>query len=95
MRLSPANGGRQIDPKTGDLVPPVKVGQTCPRSGLWEAYLPITHPEASHLAGLPQAFRVKSAQVGEPMPAFYARFMFPHTAEPGNAAITWRWLQEG
>ena len=95
MRLSPANGGRQIDPKTGDLVPPVKVGQTCPRSGLWEAYLPITHPEASHLAGLPQAFRVKSAQVGEPMPAFYARFMFPHTAEAGNAAITWRWLQEG
>lgn len=95
MRLSPANGGRQIDPKTGDLVPPVKVGQTCPRSGLWEAYLPATHPEASHLAGLPQAFRVKSAQVGEPMPAFYARFMFPHTAEAGNAAITWRWLQEG
>jgi hypothetical protein len=95
MRLSPANSGRQIDPKTGDLVPPVKVGQTCPRSGLWEAYLPITHPEASHLAGLPQAFRVKSAQVGEPMPAFYARFMFPHTAEAGNAAITWRWLQEG
>jgi hypothetical protein len=95
MRLSPANGGRQIDPKTGGLVPPTKVGQTCPRSGLWEACLPATHPEANHLAGLPQTFRIKSVQAGEPMPEFYARFMFPDTAEAGNAAITWRWLREG
>ncbi|RZI66010.1 MAG: hypothetical protein EOP13_31145 [Pseudomonas sp.] len=95
MRLSPANGGRQIDPKTGGLVPPTKVGQTCPRSGLWEACLPATHPEANHLAGLPQTFRIKSVQAGEPMPEFYARFMFPDTAEAGNAAIAWRWLREG
>ena len=92
MRLSPANGGNRVDPQTGDLVQEMKVGQTCPKSGVWAASLPNTHPSARNLASYHEKF--KNIKLGEPMPEMFAKFMFPKTADADNAAITWTWMRE-
>ena len=92
MRLSPANGGKRLDPQTGDLVQEMKVGQTCPKSGVWAASLPNTHPSARNLASYHERF--KNIKLGEPMPEMFAKFMFPKTADADNAAITWTWMRE-
>jgi Tle cognate immunity protein 4 C-terminal domain/Tle cognate immunity protein 4 N-terminal domain len=92
MRLSPANGGNRIDAQTGGLVPTVKVGQTCPRTGWWEPSLPGSHPAAPYLASSAQRFKMVTA--GQPMPHVYAKFMFADTADADNAAITWTFVKE-
>ena len=92
MRLSPANGGNRVDEKTGGLVPTTKVGQICPKSGVWEASLPVSHPSAPYLADAPQRFERVAA--GSAMPEVYAKFMFQKTADADNAAITWTWIRE-
>jgi len=92
MRLSPSNGGKRLDPQTGDLVQEMKVGQTCPKSGVWAASLPNTHPSARNLASYHEKF--KNIKLGEPMPEMFAKFMFPKTADADNAAITWTWMRE-
>jgi len=70
----------------------MKVGQTCPKSGVWSASLPNTNPSARNLASAPQRF--KQVQAGSPMPEMFAKFMFPQTADADNAAITWTWMRE-
>lgn len=92
MRLSPANGGQRVDAQTGGLVPTVKVGQTCPKTGWWEPSLPNTHPSFAYLGRDPQRFKMVTA--GQPMPHVYAKFMFPDTADADNAAITWTLVKE-
>ncbi|RZL41940.1 MAG: hypothetical protein EOP72_07335, partial [Variovorax sp.] len=93
MRLSPANGGNRIDGKTGALVPQTRVGEVCPRSGVWAASLPDTHPAARNLAIYHGRF--KNVRAGDPMPTMFARFMFPQTADADNADITWSWVNQG
>ena len=93
MRLSPANGGNRIDGKTGALVPQTRVGEVCPRSGVWAASLPDTHPAARNLAIYHGRFR--NVRAGDPMPTMFARFMFPQTADADNADITWSWVNQG
>jgi hypothetical protein len=93
MRLSPANGGNRIDGKTGALVPQTRVGEVCPRSGVWAASLPDTHPAAHNLAIYHGRFR--NVRAGDPMPTMFARFMFPQTADADNADITWSWVNQG
>jgi Tle cognate immunity protein 4 C-terminal domain/Tle cognate immunity protein 4 N-terminal domain len=92
MRLSPANGGQRVDAQTGGLVPTVKVGQTCPKTGWWEPSLPNTHPSFAYLGRDPQRFKMVTA--GQPMPHVYAKFMFPDTADADNVAITWTLVKE-
>jgi len=87
LRLSPANGGQSVDPKAGTVVPTTKVGQTCPKTGIWEARLPASHPSASNLAS--SSSRFATVEAGQSMPEVYARFMFPQTADADNAAIVW------
>ncbi|WP_090137959.1 hypothetical protein [Limnohabitans sp. DM1] len=64
-----------------------RVGEPCPKSGLWEASLPAVHPSAPHLAGTPSRWR--QLQAGEPMPGF-GQSLLPD-AQAINAAIVWTW----
>jgi hypothetical protein len=86
MRLSPANGGQRVDPKTGAMVPPMRVGQACPKAGTWEASLPPGHPAAGLLASA--ASRFVQVQAGQVMPEVYASFM-SRTADADNAQVVW------
>lgn len=91
MRLSPVNGGNHLDPQTGGLTPVMKVGQVCPRSGIWEAKFPEGHPSAALLAK--DQSRFVRVQIGNPMPEQYAEFMFFEKAAPLNAALSFEWRQ--
>ena len=64
-----------------------RVGEPCPKSGLWEASLPAGHPSAQHLAGTPSRWRQLKA--GELMPGF-GQSLLPD-AQAINAAIVWTW----
>jgi hypothetical protein len=86
MRLSPANGGQRVDPQTGAMVPPMRVGQACPKAGTWEASLPPGHPAAGLLASA--ASRFVQVQAGQVMPEVYASFM-SRTADADNAQVVW------
>lgn len=64
-----------------------RVGEPCPKSGLWEASLQAGHPSAPHLASTPSRWR--QLQAGEPMPGF-GQSLLPD-AQAINAAIVWTW----
>jgi hypothetical protein len=91
MRPMQGSGGQSIAPD-GTPPPTARVGEVCPKGGIWEAVLPPTHPSARALATSGTA-RFKEVQVGQPMPEMYAQFMFPQTAAADNEAVTWRWVK--
>jgi hypothetical protein len=67
-----------------------RVGQPCPKDGIWEARLPANHREAAHLASVPNRF--KQVKAGQAMPELYASFM-SKTADADNAALVWTWVR--
>lgn len=93
MRLSPANGGEQINSSTGAMTTTAKVNEACPRTGLWEATLPPDHPKAQNLAAS-HSRRMRVTQ-GEPMPKFYSFGYGQGDPEKvaTDEAIVWRWIQ--
>lgn len=95
LRLSPANGGVRVDGQTGALTPTTRVGEVCPRSGVWEATLPVSHHAAQHIASLPERF--KQVRVGAPMPELFAGYTYrnPKDADIDNAAVTWTLVRPG
>ncbi len=100
MRLSPANGGNRIDPTTGGLTPMVKVGQACPRSGIWEASLLDNKAdrERPELQRLLRTYygRFKPVQQGHSMPPMYVA-IHPSEApklDMRNAEVVWTWIRE-
>ena len=93
LRLRPLQGrdGRAIAPD-GSAPPTARVGEVCPKAGVWEAHLPPSHPSAQALAGSgPQRF--KEVAAGQAMPTLYSEYLFPKTAAADNAAITWHWVK--
>lgn len=93
LRLRPMQGrdGQAIAPD-GSPPPIARVGEVCPKGGIWRAVLPPTHPSAQALA-TSGTVRFKEVQAGQPMPEMYAQFMFPQTAAADNAAVTWHWVK--
>jgi Tle cognate immunity protein 4 C-terminal domain/Tle cognate immunity protein 4 N-terminal domain len=93
IRLSPANGGSTVDPQTGQLPPIVKVGEPCPRTGVWVPSLPSNHPSAKHLATYYGRF--KQVAQGQPMPEFYSAMHPSEQAKTDelNAALVWSWVR--
>jgi hypothetical protein len=92
LRLRPMQGrdGKSMAP---DASPPptARVGEVCPKAGVWEARLPPNHPTADSLAT--SHYRFKEVASGQAMPEMYAEFMFPKTAAADNAAVTWHWVK--
>ncbi len=93
IRLSPANGGHAVDAQTGQLPPEVKVGEACPRTGVWMPSLPSGHPSAQLLATYYGRF--KQVQEGRPMPEFYSAMHPSEQAKTDalNAALVWTWVR--
>lgn len=69
-----------------------RVGQPCPKDGIWEARLPANHPASSYLAAASSRF--KQLQAGQTMPEVYTSFM-SKTADADNAAVVWTWVRQG
>ena len=93
LRLRPMQGrdGQAIAPD-GTPPPTARVGEVCPKSGVWEAVLPPSHPSAQALAQS-GPYRFKEVAAGQPMPAMYSKELFAKTADADNAAVTWRWVK--
>ena len=92
MRLSPANGGNRVDDETGGLVPTTRVGEVCPKSGVWEASRSGNDRAAHVLANWYGRF--KKVEQGQLMPPVYSTQLFPQTADADNARITWSWCRK-
>ena len=100
LRLRPMQGrdGQAIAPD-GTPPPTARVGEVCPKSGVWEAQLAATGP----LHDWPQwvqllqraPSRLKEVAQGQSMPQVYVS-VHPKEEEKNavlNAAITWRWVK--
>ncbi len=92
LRLRPMQGrdGQAIAPD-GSPSPTARVGEVCPKGGVWEARLPPNHLSAKSLAN--SHYRFKEVTAGLPMPEMFAKFMFPQTAAADNAAVIWHWVK--
>lgn len=90
LRLRPMQGpGGQTVAPDGSPPPTARVGQACPRGGIWEATLPPSHEGARALAS--SHYRFKEVAASQPMPQMYSRELFGPSADTDNAAVTWRW----
>jgi hypothetical protein len=92
LRLRPMQGrdGQAMAPDSSPP-PSARVGEVCPKAGVWEARLPPNHLSAKTLAS--SHYRFKEVGSGLPMPEMFAEFMFPKTAAADNAAVTWHWVK--
>ncbi len=92
LRLRPMQGrdGQAMAPDSSPP-PSARVGEVCPKAGVWEARLPPNHLSAKTLAS--SHYRFKEVGSGLPMPEMFAEFMFPQTAAADNAAVTWHWVK--
>lgn len=92
LRLRPMQGrdGQAMAPD-GSPPPSARVGEVCPKAGVWEARLPPNHLSAKTLAS--SHYRFKEVGSGLPMPEMFSKFMFPKTAAADNAAVTWHWVK--
>jgi hypothetical protein len=95
LRLRPIQGpGGQTQAPDTSPPPTARVGEVCPRGGIWEAALPPSHPSAQALATSGPS-RFKEVLAGQPMPPMYSPELFGARAEADNAAVLWRWVQSG